>query len=144
MWMCGDVPPGASVESCSLSKDSANCKRMTMSLRRTLGLVLALAAFAAAPIRAAEKPNILWLIAEDFGPALGCYGQKEVATPNLDRLAAGGVRYTRAYTTAPVCSPSRSAMMTGMYQTTIGAHNHRAHRDDGFRLPEGVRVLSEW
>src|SRR4051812_4325176 len=54
--------------------------------------------------RAAEpKPNILWLIAEDMGPtALGCYGQKEVATPNLDRLAADGVRFTRAYTTAPV------------------------------------------
>jgi N-sulfoglucosamine sulfohydrolase len=96
--------------------------------------------------RAAEpKPNILWLIAEDMGPtALGCYGQKEVATPNLDKLAADGVRFTRAYTTAPVCSASRSAFLTGMYQTTIGAQNHRSHRGDGFSLPEGVRVLPEW
>lgn len=92
----------------------------------------------------ATRPNILWLIAEDFGPHLGCYGTKEVHTPNLDRLAAEGVRYTKFFTTAPVCSPSRSAFMTGMYQTTIGAHNHRAHRDDGYRLPEGVRLLSEW
>ena len=90
------------------------------------------------------RPNILWLIAEDMGPALGCYGQKEVETPNLDRLAREGTRYTRAYTTAPVCSPSRSAFMTGMFQTTIGAHNHRAHRDDGFQLPSGVRVLTGW
>ncbi len=91
----------------------------------------------------ARRPNILWLIAEDLGTELACYGTKEVATPNLDRLAEEGVRYTRFYTTAPVCSPSRSAFMTGMYQTTIGAHNHRSHRDDGFRLPPDVRVLSE-
>ena len=97
------------------------------------------AAFAAAP-----RPNILWLIAEDFGPHLGCYGTKEVSSPNLDQLARDGVRYTRFYTTAPVCSPSRSAFMTGMYQTTIGAHNHRSHRDDGFALPPGVRVLTDW
>ena len=54
---------------------------------------------------AADRPNILWLIAEDFGPHLGCYGTKEVTTPNLDGLAAEGVRYTRFFTTAPVCSP---------------------------------------
>jgi N-sulfoglucosamine sulfohydrolase len=90
------------------------------------------------------RPNILWLIAEDFGPQLGCYGTKEVWTPNLDRLAATGVRYTRCFTTAPVCSPSRSAFMTGMYQTTIGAHNHRSHRDDGYKLPSGVRLITDW
>jgi N-sulfoglucosamine sulfohydrolase len=93
---------------------------------------------------AAARPNILWLVAEDFGPQLGCYGTKQVSSPNLDELAAGGVRYTRFFTTAPVCSPSRSAFMTGMYQTTIGAHNHRAHRDDDYKLPVGVRVLTDW
>lgn len=93
---------------------------------------------------AGTRPNILWLIAEDFGPHLGCYGTKEVWTPNLDRLAAEGVRYTHCFTTAPVCSPSRSAFMTGMYQTTIGAHNHRSHRDDDYRLPAGVRVATDW
>lgn len=107
-------------------------------------VVFALILVVTTTLSGGATPNILWLIAEDMGPALGCYGQKEVSTPNLDRLAADGVRYKRAYTTAPVCSPSRSALMTGMYQTTIGAHNHRSHRDDGFRLPEGVRVLSEW
>ena len=92
----------------------------------------------ASPVRGVERLNILWLVAEDFGPDLGCYGTAQVWSPNLDRLAAEGVRYTRAYTTAPVCSASRSAFMTGMYQTTIGAHNHRSHRDDGYRLPDGV------
>ena len=93
---------------------------------------------------APRQPNILWLIAEDFGPELGCYGTKEVWTPNLDRLAGEGMRYTRAFTTAPVCSASRSAFITGMYQTTIGAHNHRSHRDDGYKLPKGVKVASDW
>ncbi len=93
---------------------------------------------------APARPNILWLIAEDLGVELGCYGTGEVWTPNLDRLAAEGVRYTRAFTTAPVCSASRSAFMTGMYQTTIGAHNHRSHRDDGYGLPAGVRLLTDY
>lgn len=90
-----------------------------------------------------QKPNILWLIAEDFGPALSCYGLGSVHTPNLDNLASKGVRYTRFYTTAPVCSPSRSAFMTGMYATTIGAHHHRSNRDGKHPLPEGVKLLTE-
>ncbi len=96
-------------------------------------------------LAAAEKrPNVLWIIAEDFSPDLACYGAKQVNSPNLDRLAARGMRFTRAFTTAPVCSPSRSAFMTGMYQTTLGAHNHRSHRDDGYKVPEGVQVLPDW
>lgn len=91
-----------------------------------------------------KRPNVLWLIAEDFGVELSCYGTKEVWTPQLDKLAADGMRFTRAYATAPVCSPSRSAFMTGMFQTTIGAHNHRSHRDDGYKLPAGVRLLNDW
>ena len=116
---------------------------LTVSHRRAIGLLLA-ALLVCSTSYSAERPNILWLIAEDFGPHLGCYGEKHVATPNLDGLAAGGVRYARFFTTAPVCSASRSAFMTGMYQTTIGAHNHRSHRDDGYRLPAGVRVLTDW
>jgi N-sulfoglucosamine sulfohydrolase len=97
----------------------------------------------ASPVSGAERLNILWLVAEDFGPELACYGTEQVSSPNLDRLAARGVRFTRAYTTAPVCSASRSAFMTGMYQTTIGAHNHRSHRDDGYRLMAGVRLITD-
>ena len=89
-------------------------------------------------------PNILWIIGEDIGPEQGCYGYPGVLTPNIDALAASGMLYTRAFTTAPVCSASRSAFMTGMYQTTIGAHNHRSHRDDGYQLPAGVKVITDW
>ena len=90
------------------------------------------------------RPNILWLVSEDHGMSLGCYGQKEVQTPNLDKLAKDGVRYSRFYTTAPVCSPSRSGFMTGMFATTIGAHQHRSRRGPGNALPEGVRVITDW
>ena len=87
------------------------------------------------------RPNIIWLIAEDFGQHLGCFGTKEVWTPNLDRLAREGVLYTRFYA-GTVCSVSRSSFMTGMHATSIGAHNHRTK--DKKALPEGVRPFTEW
>jgi|CXWL01.1.fsa_nt_gi arylsulfatase A-like enzyme len=94
-----------------------------------------------------RRPNILWIVAENIGPDFGCYGYPTVTTPNVDRLAREGLRYRLAFDTAPVCSASRSAFMTGMYQTTIGAHNHRSHRipgvDDHHRLPAGVRPLPQ-
>jgi arylsulfatase A-like enzyme len=116
-------------------------RHLLLALAVLVGPMLAPAALGAPE---PARPNILWLVAEDFGPHLGCYGTTQVWTPNLDRLAAEGVRYTRAFTTAPVCSASRSAFMTGMYQTTIGAHNHRSHRDDGYQLPDGVKVAPDW
>jgi arylsulfatase A-like enzyme len=102
-----------------------------------------------AAAEAQRPPNVLWLLAEDMGPELGVLGTPEVRTPNLDGLARRGMLFTRAFTTAPVCSASRSAFNTGMYQTTIGAQNHRSHRpDDGtvypVPLPEGVRTVSDW
>lgn len=87
------------------------------------------------------RPNILWLDAEDLSPDIGCYGAP-VHTPNLDWLASEGMRFTHAFTTAPVCSASRSAVITGMYQTSIGAHNHRSQRD--VPLPEGIRPLTDY
>lgn len=113
-------------------------------IRRGIAGLLLMPALLLPAERPEERPNILWLIAEDLGVELGCYGTKEARTPVLDRLAAEGVRYPRFYTTAPVCSPSRSAFMTGMYATTIGAHHHRSHRNDGYALPEGVRLLTDW
>ncbi len=89
-----------------------------------------------------SPPNILWLVGENITHDLGCYGAKNVHTPNLDRLAADGMRYTRVFCTNPACAPSRSAFLTGMYQTTTDTHHMRSHRDDDFRLPEGVRPLT--
>jgi arylsulfatase A-like enzyme len=102
--------------------------------------VLVATASAAVPAR----PNFLWLIAEDSGPsAYSCYGEQPAAsTPNLDALARSGMRFDRFFTTAPVCSASRSAFNTGMYQTTLGAHQHRTPNKQP--LPAGVRPLPEW
>jgi arylsulfatase A-like enzyme len=93
---------------------------------------------------AGPRPNILWIIGEDFSPDLGCYGNRGLHTPNIDSLASQGVLYSNAFVTAPVCSAARSALATGMYQTSIGAHHHRSHRDDGYRLPAGVRLFTEY
>ncbi len=62
----------------------------------------------------ARRPNIIWISNEDMSPHLGAYGDRTVRTPVLDRLARESVRYTRAFTTAPVCAPSRAAIITGM------------------------------
>lgn len=92
---------------------------------------------------AARQPNILWLIGENLSHDLGCYGAKDVHTPNLDKLATQGTRYTRVFATNPACAPSRSAFFTGMYQTTTDTHPMRSHRSDDFRLPEGVRPVTQ-
>src|SRR6266498_3096766 len=73
-----------------------------------------------------HRPNILWISTEDISPDLGCYGDSYAVTPNVDRLAAQGMRYTNAFATAPVCAPSRSAIITGMYPTTIGSMHMRS------------------
>ena len=90
-----------------------------------------------------RRPNIVWIVGENFDLDFGCYGARNVKTPNVDRLAAHGVKYTNVYATSPVCAPSRSAFMTGMYATTTDMHHMRSHRDDDYRLPPGVRPLTQ-
>jgi N-sulfoglucosamine sulfohydrolase len=91
---------------------------------------------------AADLPNIIWILGDDLGCQLGCYGDRLVRTPNLDRLAGEGVRFTQFHTTAPVCSASRSAFNVGLYQTTTGTHHHRSHRKDNYNLPTGARLIT--
>ena len=88
-----------------------------------------------------QSPNIVFIIAEDISTDLGCYGRTELKTPVLDSLAAQGVRFTNAFTTSPVCSPSRSALMTGMYQNSIGAHNHRSETGP---LKNGIKPITHY
>lgn len=78
-----------------------------------------------------DRPNILWIIVEDASCHIGPYGETAIKTPNLDSLAAQGMTFTAAYVTAPVCSASRSAMITGVNQATLGVHNHRSQMDSG-------------
>src|SRR6056297_1192747 len=74
-----------------------------------------------------ERPNILWLTSEDNNiDWVGCYGNKYANTPNLDALATEGFRYTHCYANAPVCAPSRSTWITGIYAISTGTHNMRS------------------
>ncbi len=92
--------------------------------------------------RVSRRPNVVWIIPDDMSANFSCYGETAIKTPNVDQLAADGVKFTNAYVTAPVCSTCRSAFITGMYQTTIGAHHHRSGRgEQKINLPEGIKLV---
>jgi arylsulfatase A-like enzyme len=125
-------------------------RALTLAAPFLMGLLGALPA-SAAP---AGRPNIVWILAEDASPHIGCYGETAIATPRLDQLAREGVRFAGAFAACPVCSPSRSALIAGMYQTTFGSHNHRSSNDDpkaggnrayydSYRVPEALKLIPE-
>ncbi|MBA4409087.1 MAG: sulfatase [Odoribacter sp.] len=72
-----------------------------------------------------NRHNIIWISTEDFSPHLGCYGDKVAQTPNIDKLASQGVRFTNVFTTAAICAPVRAGIITGMYQNSIGCMHMR-------------------
>jgi N-sulfoglucosamine sulfohydrolase len=80
------------------------------------------------PAESAEKPNILWITSEDNSPYLGCYGDKQALTPNLDKFSEQGIRFRNAFANAPVCSTARSTLITGMYACSLGVHHHRSRQ----------------
>jgi uncharacterized sulfatase len=82
--------------------------------------------FLAISLNAAERPNIIWIVGEDMGPELGSYGDAQAITPNMDRLAKEGTRFTKCFTHAPVCAPSRSGLITGRYPISIGTQHMRS------------------
>ena len=86
-----------------------------------------------------DRPNILWLIAEDMCPDLGCYGHPDSKTPNVDGFAQEGVRFTNAFSLSPICSPARSCLITGTYPTTLGSHHMRSR----VPRPEQVKCFTE-
>jgi len=116
--------------------------------RRRIGLVLAavLAAMSfgapSAPGQSpkAERPNILWITCEDTGPQLGCYGDAYAWTPNLDRLAATGLRYRHCWSNAPVCAPARTAIISGVYPTSTGSEHMRSLVD----MPSWMRMYPQF
>lgn len=114
-----------------------------MKLLPLLAACLATVWTGAGATRAAEqpaRPNILWITCEDISPDLGCYGVEGAVTPNLDRLAAHGVRYSRAFALAGVCAVSRSCLFTGMYSSSLGSQGMRFRT----RLPDHVLGYSEY
>lgn len=114
--------------------------------------LLALSSNAFSQQRISKRPNIIWITCEDISPFIGAYGFKEVKTPNIDQLANDGVKYTSVYTTAGVCAPSRSAIITGMYQTSIGTHHMRTIGDPKYQpvpsysavIPSYVKCFPEY
>ena len=91
--------------------------------------------------QAQDKPNILWLVTEDMSPYLSCYGNTMIKTPNLDKLASEGIRYTQAHSNSVYCSPSRSTLVAGKYAISLGTDIHREKRpvNDSFYFPIYLR-----
>ncbi|MFN7842585.1 MAG: sulfatase [Pirellula sp.] len=87
----------------------------------------------------AAQPNILWITSEDNGIELGCYGDDYATSPNIDSLAARGIRFDNCWSNAPVCAPARTTIISGMYATSLGASNMRSRA----KRPEGTRLLPE-
>jgi len=119
-------------------------KTMKTSRRRFLQLVGLGGAAMAMPRRLfaarQKRPNVLWISLEDIGPELGCYGDDYAISPNIDKIAAEGVRYEWAFTHAPVCAPARCGIITGVYPITNGGNNMRCRTV----LPPGVRCFPEY
>jgi arylsulfatase A-like enzyme len=108
-------------------------------MKRILLLAALISSFFVPHSSFSAQPNVLWFVVDDMSPSFSCYGETLIQTPAVDKLAAEGTKFTRAYVTAPVCSTCRSALITGMYQTTIGAHHHRSGRGEmKIHLPPDV------
>ena len=82
--------------------------------------LMALAIVGKLPASDGQRPNVLVIISDDLNNLQGCYGDERAKTPNIDRLAARGVRFERAYCTFPLCGPSRNSMLTGLYPNSTG------------------------
>jgi arylsulfatase A-like enzyme len=119
---------------------------MSISRRGFLSQSLAAAGAAAqtTATQSGSRPNVLYVILEDTGPNYGCYGEPLVKTPNIDRFASEGIRFTHAYTTGPVCSASRTALMSGCYQNHVGGHQHRTWAWHKQPLSPPIRHISDW
>lgn len=108
-------------------------------------LCLALSCTSAPSSKQETPPNILWIVLEDTAPLMGAYGTSLITTPHIDQLAQDGALYNNVFMPAPVCSSSRSSIITGTMATTLGLHNHHSSRtpESAIYLPDGVRTIPE-
>jgi len=110
---------------------------------KTAGLAAAAAVAPSAMLprsKSADRPNILWLVSEDNGPFLGCYGYKNAVTPHLDKLAKEGVLYENAFANAPVCAPARSTIITGVYPPSMGTQHMRSRNP----IPAKIKFFPQY
>jgi N-sulfoglucosamine sulfohydrolase len=107
------------------NRDQSNNQSM-INIKSAIGIgVASMLAMNAHGQKEIKRPNILWISTEDLSPHLGCYGDILAKTPNIDKLATQGVRYTNVFTTAAISAPCRAGIITGMYQTSIGCMHMR-------------------
>ena len=99
---------------------SMNCLRLALAFISLCSFVPTVA------LAAAPRPNILWITSEDHGPHMGCYGDTFATTPNVGKLAARGMTYTHAWSCAPVCAPTRTTLISGMYAQSTGGEHMRS------------------
>ncbi|MEW6304621.1 MAG: sulfatase-like hydrolase/transferase [Verrucomicrobiota bacterium] len=109
-------------------------------MKRLLFLLLAALAFTVPSSAAPARPNILWLTCEDSSAHIGCYGDKFATTPNIDAIAARGLRYQNAWSCAPVCAPARTTIISGMYPPSTGSEHMRSL----VRLPAGMKMYPQY
>lgn len=109
---------------------------------KTIGLGVTILQLLGVPTTAQERPNILWIMADDLGPDFACYGNKSVYSPHVDKLASEGIQFTQLHSVTPVCSPSRSSLITGMYPVSINCHQHRTRNKSA--LPQGIVPITEY
>lgn len=118
--------------------------RLVRQLLASSAVLFSLTVATISTASADDRPNLLWMIVDDMSANFSCYGETSIETPNVDQLAKRGTLFSRAFVTAPVCSTCRSAFITGMYQTSIGAHHHRSGRGEKkIELPADVKLLPE-
>ncbi|MDP6545792.1 MAG: sulfatase-like hydrolase/transferase [Phycisphaerae bacterium] len=122
--------------------DKRKLRRREFLKAAGLGTPLVLSALSGALAAPADekRPNILWITCEDISADLGCYGDEYARTPNLDKLATQGVRYTNAFGTTGVCAPNRSCLITGVYPPALGSHDMRSNS----RLPDSIKCFPEY
>ncbi|QOV88848.1 sulfatase-like hydrolase/transferase [Humisphaera borealis] len=108
-------------------------------LRHLHILILILSIAFTTAVHAADRPNFLWVTSEDNSPYLGCYGDAQAQTPNLDKLASEGIRFRNFFANAPVCSAARSTLIAGMYGSSLGIQNHRSK----VAIPDSFKTYPE-
>src|SRR4051812_39433787 len=123
------MPPQGSNDDPIRNREDRVAHVKTSRLASSVGLLVLLLALSpgrvgAQAAKAGERPNILWIVSEDNNPYLGCYGDKLARTPTIDSLAKDGVIYENCFSTAPVCAPSRFALITGVFATSCGPALH--------------------
>ena len=125
-------------DSCHLDPEMATpMKRLN---RIVCVLTFFVLGFANSSVRSADRPNILWITSEDNGPHLRCYGDEFADTPNIDSIAKKGVIYLNCWSTAPVCAPARTTLISGLYPPSTGAEHMRSMT----RLPDAFKMYPQY